>query len=145
MPPPIVPASGSTSRAPVGRPPEKDPPKAPPAPAPGNSPAALAPPPRSEKADSAVAAAKAEPRATPPAAPAPPPIAPPPKPAPVARTQPLAPAANGPQLSGDGRPPAQNANASSSVKAPAKADDPFADLESLEAEMARLLGREKPS
>jgi len=27
---------------------------------------------------------------------------------------------------------------------PPKVDDPFADLESLEAEMARLLGREKP-
>ncbi len=42
-------------------------------------------------------------------------------------------------------PPPQKANANSSVKPPPKVDDPFADLESLEAEMARLLGREKPS
>jgi flagellar protein FliO/FliZ len=149
MPPPIVPAAGSTSRAPVARPPEKDPPKAPPAPAPGNStapaPAALGPPPRSERADSAVVAPKAEPRAMPPALPAPPPIAPPPKPPPVARTQPSPPVVHGPQQSANGRPPAQKANAPLSVKAPTKADDPFADLESLEAEMARLLGREKPS
>jgi flagellar protein FliO/FliZ len=149
MPPPIVPASGSTSRAPVARPPEKDPPKAPPAPGPANptapAPAAPAPPPRPERADSTVTAAKAEPRATSPASPVPPAIAPPPKPPPVARTQPSAPAANGSQPPGDGRPPEQKASAPLIVKAPTKADDPFADLESLEAEMARLLGREKPS
>jgi flagellar protein FliO/FliZ len=149
MPPAIVPASGSASRAPVARPPEKDPPKAPPAPGPANptapAPAAPAPPPRPERADSTVTAAKAEPRATPPASPVPPAIAPPPKPPPVARTQPSAPAANGSQPPGDGRPPEQKASAPLIVKAPTKADDPFADLESLEAEMARLLGREKPS
>jgi flagellar protein FliO/FliZ len=149
MPPAIVPASGSASRAPVARPPEKDPPKAPPAPGPANptapAPAAPAPPPRPERADSTVTAAKAEPRATPPASPVPPAIAPPPKPPPVARTQPSAPAANGSQPPGDGRPPEQKASAPLIVKGPTKADDPFADLESLEAEMARLLGREKPS
>jgi hypothetical protein len=31
----------------------------------------------------------------------------------------------------------------SSAKPPVKVDDPFADLDSLETEMARLLGREK--
>jgi hypothetical protein len=55
------------------------------------------------------------------------------------------PASNGAQQAGDARPPPQKANANSSVKPPPKVDDPFADLESLEAEMARLLGREKPS
>ena len=65
---------------------------------------------------------------------------------PVARTQqPSAPASNGAQQVGDARPPPQKANANLSVKPPPKVDDPFGDLESLEAEMARLLGREKPS
>jgi len=92
--------------------------------------------------DSAVAAAKAEPRATPPAASVPAASA---APQPVARTQqPSAPASYGAQQGGDARPPPQKANANSSVKLPPKVDDPFADLESLEAEMARLLGREKP-
>ena len=43
-------------------------------------------------------------------------------------------------------PPAQPLGADSPpapARTPAKADDPFAGLESLEAEMARLLGREK--
>ena len=40
---------------------------------------------------------------------------------------------------------ADKPGAASSVKPPAKVDDPFADLDSLEAEMARLLGREKLS
>ncbi|MBV9288344.1 MAG: hypothetical protein JO288_11085 [Hyphomicrobiales bacterium] len=44
-------------------------------------------------------------------------------------------------------PPAQPLGADhpppASAETPAKADDPFVDLESLEAEMARLLGREK--
>jgi hypothetical protein len=45
--------------------------------------------------------------------------------------------------SGEVRSVGDKPNAASSVKAPAKVDDPFADLDSLEAEMARLLGREK--
>jgi hypothetical protein len=36
-------------------------------------------------------------------------------------------------------------NAAPNGKAPPKVDDPFADLDSLEAEMARLLGRENPT
>jgi hypothetical protein len=42
----------------------------------------------------------------------------------------------------EARPPADK-TASRSGKPPTKADDPFADLDSLETEMARLLGREK--
>jgi hypothetical protein len=38
----------------------------------------------------------------------------------------------------------QKANAASGVKPPLKVDDRLADVESLEAEMARLLGGEKP-
>ena len=57
--------------------------------------------------------------------------------------QPSAPAPIEAQQGADAGPPPQKPNASSSVKPP-KVDDPFADLESLEAEMARLLGREKP-
>jgi hypothetical protein len=43
----------------------------------------------------------------------------------------------------DARPPADKTNAAPTGKPP-KVDDPFADLDSLETEMARLLGREKP-
>jgi hypothetical protein len=43
----------------------------------------------------------------------------------------------------DARPPADK-TAAKNGKPPAKVDDPFADLDSLETEMARLLGREKP-
>jgi hypothetical protein len=43
----------------------------------------------------------------------------------------------------DVRPPADK-TAAKNGKPPAKVDDPFADLDSLETEMARLLGREKP-
>ena len=153
MPPPIAPPSGSGMRAPIARMTEKGPPKSSSGPghpswsAQGNSPSTPPPaspgaPPRSEKAASAVAAAKTEPRASPPAASAPAPSAPPQL---VARTQqPPAPASNGAQQVSDARPPPQKGPANSSVKPPPKVDDPFADLESLEAEMARLLGREKP-
>jgi hypothetical protein len=44
----------------------------------------------------------------------------------------------------DARPPGDKTNAAPSGKPSPKVDDPFADLDSLEAEMARLLGREKP-
>jgi hypothetical protein len=43
----------------------------------------------------------------------------------------------------DARPPVDKTNGAPSGKPSPKADDPFADLDSLEAEMARLLGREK--
>jgi hypothetical protein len=43
----------------------------------------------------------------------------------------------------DTRAPADRTTAMSSAKPPVKVDDPFADLDSLETEMARLLGREK--
>ena len=49
------------------------------------------------------------------------------------------------QKFGEARPPGDKPNAASSVKPSTKVDDPFADLDSLEAEMARLLGREKLS
>jgi hypothetical protein len=57
---------------------------------------------------------------------------------------PAAPASEGLQKLADSRPPVDKTNAAPSGKAPPKVDDPFADLDSLEAEMARLLGREKP-
>jgi hypothetical protein len=118
----------------------------------GNNPSTPPPtspgaPPRSEKVDSAGAVRKAEPGPSPSAASAPAPSAPSAPPQPVARTQqqqPPAPARNGAQQVGDARPSPQKGPANSSVKPPPKVDDPFADLESLEAEMARLLGREKP-
>jgi hypothetical protein len=40
---------------------------------------------------------------------------------------------------------AQNNSSGALEKLAVKADDPFAGLDSLEAEMARMLGREKPS
>jgi hypothetical protein len=57
---------------------------------------------------------------------------------------PATPAADAAQPPGDRSPP-QKGNLPQGVKAPQKVEDPFADLESLEAEMARLLGREKQS
>jgi hypothetical protein len=47
------------------------------------------------------------------------------------------------QKAADARPPADR-TAAKNGKPPVKVDDPFADLDSLETEMARLLGREKP-
>ncbi len=124
MPPPIVPASGPANRATVTRLTEKVPPR--PSPIPGDlaAPSAAAPAwPRAEKAEPAAAG---------------PTIAP-------ARPAAKAPSAEGAQKFGEVRPLGDKPNAASSVKAPAKVDDPFADLDSLEAEMARLLGREKLS
>jgi hypothetical protein len=43
----------------------------------------------------------------------------------------------------DARPPVDKTNSAPNGKPSPKVDDPFADLDSLEAEMARLLGREK--
>jgi hypothetical protein len=44
----------------------------------------------------------------------------------------------------DRRPAAAVANSPSAEKLAPKTEDPFGGLESLEAEMARLLGRESP-
>jgi hypothetical protein len=52
------------------------------------------------------------------------------------------PASDASQKPADAGPQADKTNAAPGGKPP-KVDDPFADLDSLEAEMARLLGREK--
>ena len=65
------------------------------------------------------------------------------QPRPAPRTPASGPTFNGAQKPADARPPGDKANAASSGKPSLKVDDPFADLDSLEAEMARLLGREK--
>jgi hypothetical protein len=53
-----------------------------------------------------------------------------------------APASDWARKAADTRPTGDKTNAAPSGKPP-KVDDPFADLDSLESEMARLLGREK--
>jgi hypothetical protein len=111
-------------------------------PIPGNPPAAstAAPSPaRPEKDEPGAAAMAAEPRARPPAgtvAAASPASAP-------ARPTAKTPSFEGGQKIVEVRPLGDKPNAASSVKPSTKVDDPFADLDSLEAEMARLLGREK--
>jgi flagellar protein FliO/FliZ len=60
-----------------------------------------------------------------------------------ARPAPKTPASDWAQKAADAHPPADK-TAAKNGKPSAKTDDPFADLDSLEAEMARLLGREKP-
>jgi len=62
---------------------------------------------------------------------------------PAQTTTPAAQGSNGAQKLPDPRALAEKASATSAEKPPSKVDDPFADLDSLEAEMARLLGREK--
>ena len=151
MPPPIIPANASPNRGAPVRATETAPARSP-----GNSlapsPVAPAPPRRAEKAESAVAGSKAESIA--PMAKAEPPAAPtvttvPPASAglaqgrPAPKTVPSAPASDWARKSADARPPVDKTNAAPNGKPSPKADDPFADLDSLEAEMARLLGREK--
>jgi flagellar protein FliO/FliZ len=137
MPPPIVPVTGAANRATVTRLTEKVPPR--PSPISGDPPAASAvppAPPRQEKTEPAAAAAAVEPRATPPGATV---AAAGPGPAearPAAKTPP-----EGAQKFGEARPLSEKPSPSSVKQA--KVDDPFADLVSLETEMARLLGREK--
>ena len=142
MPPPIVPASGPANRATVTRLTEKV------------APETVADRRRSAGCLSGCACAAArgegragrrgramDPRARPPAAPScgsqhgvrPG--------APATKT----PSAEAAQKFGEVRQLGEKPNAASGVKGPAKVDDPFADLDSLEAEMARLLGREKLS
>jgi flagellar protein FliO/FliZ len=148
MPPPIVPTSAAANRA-TARAPEQTAPRGagnPPAP----SPAAPAMPRGSEKPEPAVvkrelAAAgstKTEPvtgptvtvhAATATLAQAPP----------APKAPPSSPTSDGPQKMTDTRAPADKTTATPSAKPPLKVDDPFADLDSLESEMARLLGREK--
>jgi hypothetical protein len=95
------------------------------------------------------AAKETAPQANAPAAPMrPAPKAPPSTPGSEDASKFLAPARptadNGTQRSAEARPPADKANVASNDKPALKVDDPFADIDSLEAEMARLLGREKP-
>jgi flagellar protein FliO/FliZ len=136
MPPPIVPASGSANRATVTRLTEKVAPRSSPIPANPQAPSAAAPsPPRPDKAESAAATVAVEPLAGPPKAPV---TAPAP-----ARPATKAPSSEGAQKFGEIRQLGDKPNPASGAKGPAKVDDPFADLDSLEAEMARLLGREK--
>ena len=150
MPPPIIPASASQNRGPTVRTTEMSPARGPGNPA-APSPVAPAPARRPEKPELAAAASKAEPppvatlRTEAPAGPtvtvaAATAASVPPPPAP--KTPPATPASNGTQKPADARLQADKTNAAPSGK-PLKVDDPFADLDSLEAEMARLLGRER--
>ncbi len=143
MPPPIVPASGPANRATVTRLTEKVPPR--PSPITGDVvvPSTAAPaPPRPEKAEPAAAGAVKEPPARPPAATIAAATVPASAPARPAVKTPLA---DGAQKLGEVRAFGDKPNGASTVSATAKTDDPFADLDSLETEMARLLGREKLS
>jgi flagellar protein FliO/FliZ len=151
MPPPIIPANASPNRgAPVHAT------ETAPARGTGNplapSPVAPAPPRRAEKAEPAVAGSKTESiapmaKAEPPAAPTvttvPPASAGLAQARPAPRTVPSAPASDWARKSADARPQVDKTNAAPNGKPSPKVDDPFADLDSLEAEMARLLGREK--
>jgi flagellar protein FliO/FliZ len=62
---------------------------------------------------------------------------------PAPKTVPSPPASDWLRKPADARPPVDKTNGAPSGKPSPKVDDPFADLDSLEAEMARLLGREK--
>ena len=151
MPPPIIPANASPNRgAPVrvtGTGPARGP---------GNSSApssvAPVPPRRAEKSEPVVAGSKAEQAVA--AVKTEPPTASAGTAAPLAsaaaaqtRPAPKTPVSATPsdwaQIAADARPPADK-TAAKNGKPPAKVEDPFADLDSLETEMARLLGREKP-
>jgi len=174
MPPPIIPAGAPANRALAARPTEPAPAKGAgnsPVPSPvGLAPAPRLeksePAVTAAKAEQAAApaktepaaAAKTEPRATPTGTNVPPAnlvsaaqpalrvphSAPAPDEAPKFVAPVRAPADNGTQKSAEVRPPADKANAPPNDKPAPKVDDPFADIDSLEAEMARLLGREKP-
>lgn len=150
MPPPIIPANASPNRGAPVRVTETGPVRGP-----GNSsaPSPVAPAPlrRIEKAEPAAAGSKPEPavatvKTEQPAASAgtTAPLAG--AAAAQARSAPKTPgpatASDSAQKSVDARPPADT-TAVKSDKPPGKVDDPFDDLDSLETEMARLLGREK--
>ena len=147
MPPPILPANASPNRGAPARATETAPARGAGNP-PSQSPAAPTPPRRPEKGEPAVAGAKAESIA---------PIAKTEGPAgltvttvpqasagvaqarPAPKTVPSPPVSDWLRKPADARPPVDKTNVAPSPKV----DDPFADLDSLEAEMARLLGREK--
>ena len=62
---------------------------------------------------------------------------------PAPKTVPTAPASDWVRKPAEARPAVDKTNGAPNGKPSPKVDDPFADLDSLEAEMARLLGREK--
>ncbi len=139
MPPPIVPASGSANRTTVTRLTEKVAPRS--SPIPANPPAistAASSPPRADTAEPAAAAV--DPQAGPPKAPF---LAAASTASAPARPATKTTSSEAAQKFGEIRQLGEKPNSASGVKGPAKVDDPFADLDSLEAEMARLLGREK--
>ncbi len=141
MPPPIVPASGSANRTTVTRLTEKVAPRS--SPIPANPPAVstAASPPRADTAEPAAAGlALADPQGGPPKAPF---LAATGTASAPARPATKTPSSEAAHKLGEIRQLGEKPNAASGVKGPAKVDDPFADLDSLEAEMARLLGREK--
>ena len=151
MPPPIIPANAPANRVSAVPLADRAASKGPSIPV-TQSPLAPAPPRRPEKTEPAAAGPKAEPSVTtvktePPAAPTVTTV--PPASAAVAqvrsapKTPPSAPASDGAQKPADARSPGDKTNAAPSGKPSPKVDDPFGDLDSLEAEMARLLGREK--
>jgi len=151
MPPPIIPANGSPNRGTLVRATETAPARGPGNSLPAPPPAALAPARRPEKAEAEAANLKAEPTAAtakmePRAAPAGT-IVPSASVAsaqgrPAAKTA----ASDWARKVAEARPPGDKPNPAPNPEPaakPANVDDPFGDLDSLEAEMARLLGREK--
>jgi flagellar protein FliO/FliZ len=149
MPPPIIPANASPNRGAPVRASETAIMKGP-----GASPVAPPQPRRPERAEASVGGSKADPNVTTAKSEAPAAstvTTVPPTSAALAqarltpRTPPSAPAFDGAQKPVDARPSGDKTNAASIGKPPPKIDDPFADLDSLEAEMARLLGRESPT
>jgi flagellar protein FliO/FliZ len=151
MPPPIIPANASPNRGATARVTETVLAKGPGAP-PAASPVAPLQVRRPERAEAAAVGSKAEPNVTTvrmePLAASTGTAAPPASPAfaqarLTPRTPSSAPAFDGAQKTVDARPPGDKTSAASIGKPSPKVDDPFADLDSLEAEMARLLGREK--
>jgi flagellar protein FliO/FliZ len=155
MPPPIIPANASPNRGAPARATEMasargpiNPPISSPAP---SSPVAPAPSRRQEKAEPALANArteaavttpKTEPRAVSAGTVAPLANAALAQARPAPKTPASGPASDWARKAADAPPAGDKANAAPIGKPP-KVDDPFADLDTLEAEMARLLGREK--
>jgi flagellar protein FliO/FliZ len=151
MPPPIIPANVSPSRGAPVRAAETVPARGPGAP-PASSSVAPGPPRRPERVEATVGSAKADPPVTtvrtepPPAstgATVPPASAALAQARQMPRTPSSTPAFDGAQKTVDARPQGDKTNGAAFGKPQPKVDDPFADLDSLEAEMARLLGREK--
>jgi flagellar protein FliO/FliZ len=151
MPPPIVPTNASPNRGAPARATEAAPARGPVNPT-GNPPAPSSPvaPSAPRRPEPAVTSTKTEPAVTT--------VKTEPRPAsagttaplaaalaqagPAPKTPPSATASDWARKAADARPAGDKTNAALTGK-PAKVDDPFADLDSLESEMARLLGREK--